>query len=109
MYTGTISHVELREKIGPEIDHLDQYIIVKKMEEVGDEEVEKLIKNARENWEFFGEVPEKLLRISMKIYLSLKKISKENEWNALTVKCQYELSRVLGFAPCIPLSMLGES
>lgn len=108
MYTGTISHVELREKIGPEIDHLDQYVIIKKMEEIGDEEVKELVGNAKKRWEFFGEVSDKLLETSMKMYLALKKISEEYGWDALTVKCQYELSRVFGFAPCVPLSMLGD-
>ena len=32
----------------------------------------------------------------------------EHQWDALTIKCQYELSRTFGLAPCQPLSILGD-
>jgi len=38
----------------------------------------------------------------------LKKLAEERKWDALTVKCQYELSRYFKLAPCVPLSILGD-
>ena len=108
MYTGTIDHIALRSRIGPEIDHLDQYAIIRKIDEVDDRKVRELVENAKRRWELFGDVPDKLLETSMRMYLALKSIVDEHGWNALTVKCQYELSRMFGHAPCVPLSMLGD-
>lgn len=108
MYTGTIDHVALRSRLGPEIEHLDQYVLVEEMGKVGEDEVEEVIQRIRGEWEFFGEVSESLLETSMRMYLALKRLVKRHGWSAITVKCQYELSRVFGFAPCVPLSMLGD-
>ena len=48
------------------------------------------------------------LKITMKMYLALKKIVEEFGWDAVTVKCQYELSRYYKVTPCVPLSMLAD-
>ncbi len=54
------------------------------------------------------EVKENTLQTIMEEYLALKKLVIENNLDALTVKCQYELSREYGVAPCIPLSLIAE-
>jgi L-fucose isomerase-like protein len=108
MYTGTFDHVNVRAKIGPEIEHLDQYVVVKKMSEVDDREAEELVGKVKDLWEVSEKVTDEDLKRCMKMYLALKSIVHEFGWNALTVKCQYELSRYFGLAPCIPLSMLGD-
>lgn len=46
--------------------------------------------------------------MATRIYLTLKKIIDEFNLNALTVKCQYEFSKDLGFVPCVPLSILAD-
>ncbi|HID17663.1 TPA: hypothetical protein EYP26_05155 [Candidatus Bathyarchaeota archaeon] len=108
MYTGTFDHISVRTKIGPEIEHLDQYLVVKKISEVDDKEVEKLVSKVRDLWEISDKVTDDDLKGCMRMYLALKSIVNEFNWDALTVKCQYELSRYFGLAPCVPLSMLGE-
>jgi len=108
MYTGTFDHVSVRAKIGPEIEHLDQYVVVKKMSEVDDKEAEELVSKVKDLWEVSEKVTDEDLKRCMKMYLALKDIVYEFGWDALTVKCQYELSRYFGLAPCIPLSMLGD-
>jgi len=108
MYTATFDHVSVRNRIGPEIDQLDQYVLIKKVEEVDGEEVERLMGKAKRDWKLTENVTDEDLRIAMKMYLALKNIIKEFGWDALTVKCQYELSRYYKFTPCVPLSMLGD-
>lgn len=108
MYTATFDHVSLRDRIGPEIDHLDQYMIIYLAERIPDEEVRKVVNEIRERLELEGEVTDNDLMKAVKLYLALKRLAKERDWNALTVKCQYELSRYFRFTPCVPLSMLGD-
>ena len=108
MYTGTAGHLAVRKKLGPEIDHLGQYVLIKKAESVQEERVEELIAKAKEEWDITDDVTEGDLKTVMKMYVALKDLAKEFGWSALTVKCQYELSRYYGATPCVPLSMLAD-
>lgn len=108
MYTATFDHVKVRAKIGPEIDQLDQYMLIRKIDEIDAEEIEDLMSKVKKEWEITGRVTDEDLQIAMKMYLALRKIVDEYGWDAVTVKCQYELSRCYRVAPCVPLSMLGD-
>ena len=48
------------------------------------------------------------ITLSSKMYVSLKAIIEENELDAVTVKCQYELSQIYEYTPCVALSLLGD-
>ena len=108
MYTGTFDHTTLRELIGPEVDQIDQYMIVYHFDRVSEDDVKKVIDELKKRAEIGEGVPEEYLMKTAKVYLALKKLVDERGWDALTVKCQYELSRYFKFAPCVPLSMLGD-
>lgn len=107
MYTGTIDHAQLRRQLGPEIDHLDQYEVVVRYEKIGDQEVEGWLKEA-ERWQLGEGVTPADLRKAFRMALAIERIAQERAWDAFTVKCQYELSRTFGLAPCLPLSILGD-
>jgi L-fucose isomerase-like protein len=107
MYTATFDHVSVRKLLGPEVDHLDQYVLVKEIDEVRKEDVDKQIEKAKNEWEITNSVTSEDLKITMKMYLALKKLVEEFGWDAVTVKCQYELSQYYKVTPCVPLSMLG--
>ena len=108
MYTGTFDHTSLVAKIGPEIDHIDQYLIVYHYERISDSEARKVLDDLLKHIELGEGVMEDYLIKAAKVYLALKKLAEERKWDALTVKCQYELSRYFKLAPCVPLSILGD-
>ena len=107
MYTACFDHLPLREKLGVEVHHLGQYVLVKKVEEMGDDQVEELVSRAKGEWEIGPGVTESDLTVSLKMYRVLKDLVEEFGWSALQIKCQYELSKYYKSVPCIPLSMLG--
>ncbi len=107
MYTACFDHLPLREKLGVEVHHLGQYVVVKKVEEMGDDQVEELVSRAKGEWEIGPGVTESDLTVSLKMYRVLKDLVEEFGWSALQIKCQYELSKYYKSVPCIPLSMLG--
>jgi L-fucose isomerase-like protein len=107
MYTGTFDHVSVRNKLGLEIEHVDQYELIRTVETVDEGQANELVRKMRDEWEISPHVTEGDLKKTAKMYLSLKSMVKKYGWNALTVKCQYELSKLYGFAACVPLSMLG--
>ena len=108
MYTGGFDHASVRSRLGPEIVHMDQYMIVKRADAVTDGEVADTARAARENWDIASDVTDSNLLRTMRVYKALRDLVRENALDALTVKCQYEMSREYGLAPCIPLSMLGD-
>jgi len=106
MYTGTFSHVNLRKKLGPEIDHLDQYVLIKKTEEISNKQVLSLVQKVKQEWELEPAVKDENIDTAMKMYTALRELVQQFKWDALTVKCQYELSKYYQNTPCVPLSML---
>ena len=106
MYTACFDHLPLREKLGVEVEHLDQYVLIKKTEEIKDERVKELIEEVKQKWEIGAKVTDKDLTIALKMYQALKDLVKEFGWQALQIKCQYELSKYYRAVPCVPLSML---
>jgi L-fucose isomerase-like protein len=107
MYTGTIDHMQLRSQIGPEIDHQDQYMIIDRFNHIQDDQVDAYLPMAK-NWDLSEHIKPDDLRRVFRMYAALKSLSTEACYDAITVKCQYELSRVFGLAPCLPLSILGD-
>ena len=107
MYTGTIDHTQLRAQIGPELDHLDQYAIVERMEHVTSADVQPLLPKAQ-GWALGAAVGPADIERVLRMYLAIKGLAQENRYDVLTVKCQYELSRLYGLAPCLPLSLLAD-
>jgi len=108
MYTGTFDHTKLRREIGPEILQLDQYTIVKQIEQVPDKVAGDLVEKYKAQWLLADGVSDEALVASMRQYAAIQQLSKEHGLEALTVKCQYELSRLFGLAPCVALSVLGD-
>ena len=108
MYTGTFDHTKLRREIGPEIVQLDQYTIVKRDEEIPQEVVGDLVARYKEKWLLAEGVTDEALAATMRQYAAIQGLSQEHGFDALTVKCQYELSRLFGLAPCVALSVLGD-
>jgi L-fucose isomerase len=106
MYTGTIDATQLRNQIGVEIDQQDQYIIINRYEHIPESEVQKLMPMI-ENWNINQSINDSDLHKVFRMYTAIKELSVDGRYDAITIKCQYELSKVFGLAPCLPLSILG--
>lgn len=107
MYTGTIDHTRLRSQLGPEIDHVDQYMIIERFNRLTDEDVRNYQGQTR-TWNMLPTVTSVDINRMYRMYAAIKALAIEGHHDALTIKCQYELSRTFGLAPCMPLSILGD-
>ena len=107
MYTGTIDHTQLRRQVGPEIDHLDQYEIVARFDRIKEDDLAPLYDRSQ-GWQLGEKVATRDLDRSFRMMAALRSLCRERAWDAVTVKCQYELSRTFGLAPCLALSILGD-
>jgi L-fucose isomerase-like protein len=108
MYTGTFDHVKLRNLLGPEVFHFDQYTLIRRAEAKSMAEAEKSVADPADGWELTAGLESKQLAPSWRLYEALKELAAEHRLDALTVKCQYEMSREWGLAPCLALSILGD-
>lgn len=108
IYTGTFDHVLMRWKIGPEIQQMDTYSLIRRAEESTDEEIKEAENKLRSMSEMRKDLNLDHLRKTMGLYVAMKKFCEENKWDAINVKCQYELSKEYKAVPCVALSLLAE-
>ncbi len=97
MYSATVSMQDWQDKFGVDVDHMDQSEIVRLAEEVPEEQVEKAFHWLTENcgkivYDNDRLTPEKL-KLQIKHYEAIKKITKDNNYDFVGVKCHYEMSR----------------
>lgn len=108
IYTGTFDHVLMRYLIGPEVEQMDSYSLIRAAEAVPEEEVQAAIAKLTGTVPIMDDVKEHKLYKTMALYVALKNFCKEKEWTAVNVKCQYEFSKEYRVVPCVALSMLAD-
>ena len=108
IYPGTFDHVLMRYILGPEIEHMDSYSVIKYAENLSSAEIEKAAEKISSKGVFADPVSRELSRKTASVYLALKQIASDKHWKAFNVKCQYEFSKEFGAVPCVPLSLLAD-
>jgi len=108
MYSAMMDPVSLRRKIGPEGMIHDQLLLYLRMQEIDDAVVEEHVAGFRAQWKISDVVTPEHLLTAARMYLALKELAVEHRFDAVTLKCHFELSQVLKFSPCVPLSLLGD-
>ncbi len=108
IYPGTFDHLLMRAKIGPEIEHIDSYTLINRAESVSEADCDEAILYFKSLARVCDDVDESMLRKTAKIYVALRQMSREKDFGAINIKCQYEFSKEYGVVPCVPLSVLAE-
>jgi L-fucose isomerase-like protein len=108
MYPATFDHVTLREQIGPEVVHIDTYSLIKKMDEISEEDALTEVQRFYKEYFVEPDVPQKDMVVGAKMYLGFKKLIEEFSLDSMVPKCQYELSVDYGAVCCVPLSILAD-
>lgn len=108
MYPGTFDHLFLRTKIGPEVLQFDSYELINEINIISEEECENVINIIKTKAKVSKFVKEEQLIKASKMYIALKKMIMKYGLEAITLKCQYELSQMFGMTGCIPLSLLAD-
>lgn len=108
IYTGTFDHVLMRYRIGPEIEQMDTYSLLHAAGKAKAEELKEAEKRLRNLASLREDVAPEILKKTLEIYVALGRFCKEKGWQAVNVKCQYELSKEYRVIPCVALSLLAE-
>lgn len=108
IYPGTFDHIMLRKKIGPEIEQLDTYTLINRLEVIPDDECTEVIEYLRSVATINDDVTQEDLLTVSKMYKAMKQLIEERNYQAINIKCQYELSKEYGMVACVSLSILAE-
>jgi L-fucose isomerase-like protein len=108
MYPGTFDHLLLRRYIGPEVIYFDTYQLIEEMKLIDKKNCLKDIEKLKKEAEISEFVESSQLIKAIKMYKALMNIIKEFGLQAVTIKCQYELSKMFGMTACVPLSLLAD-
>jgi L-fucose isomerase-like protein len=109
MYTGTVDPVILRAVLGPDLDHVDTYTLVRRAESLTEDEVSEETDRVATCCRVGEAVDNDSLRKSARLSVALRQLATERGWQAANVKCQYELSQEYGMTACVAVSMLAQS
>jgi len=108
IYTGTFDHLLMRYHIGPEIDHMDAYTLINKAKKYGVEAISNAEKELNAVSCLDENTDKDAILRTLALYLAMKDICSEYKWNAINVKCQYELSKEYKTVPCVAISLLAD-
>lgn len=108
MSLGDMDITKMRRIFGPEMVELDAYSLIKRMEKL-EVNKESISQNTEDITKVLGSpLGVKMEKIAL-MYSALKQMVKESRAQAVTIKCNFELSQEFGLTACIPLSVLGNT
>jgi len=106
MSIGDVDVTDIRRVLGPEITYTDTYTFVNQMEKIQTDS--DLYRTAEKHVsEHLAASLGNRLEPVTRMYIALRDLAAENDLDALTVKCNFELSQEYGQTACVPLSVLG--
>jgi L-fucose isomerase-like protein len=106
MSVGDIDITRMRSDFGPELIEIDTYTLINRMGELDKNGAEFLANKKSIEQTLKVSIGEKINGI-VAMYTVLRQFVTENQAQALTVKCNFELSQQYGLTACVPLSVLG--
>jgi L-fucose isomerase-like protein len=106
MALGDIDFMKMKRDLGPEIVEFDSYSLIRLMEKQ-DLDGDEFKKNVAEITASLGSPLGKRLEKITCMYSAIKELIVKAYANAVTIKCNFELSQEFGLTACIPLSVLG--
>lgn len=104
-FSGRVDEAFWMKKFGLNIDHVDQYVIIREAEQIPKEEVTREYEELKN---IVGVVPpfDEVMDRSVRLHLAMKKVIQENAFNFTALKCFPEIGDYYATA-CLAQSLLG--
>lgn len=106
MTLGDMDLTKMRKQFGPDLIELDAYTLITRMNALDPEGEEYKIAKDEVAALLSEDIGWHYNNVT-RMYAILKQFIKEYNAQAITTKCHFALSQELGFAACIPLSVIG--
>jgi L-fucose isomerase len=107
LYALMFDGLEVRKKIGVEVESYDMLEVERAMSSLSDERVERTIREWEGSWAFEQPVPDSTLDRVARLTLALGDKIDERGYLALSTKCVYGVTKYMGCTACLPQSVLG--
>jgi len=108
MYPGTFDHTFMRRYIGPEIIPIPECEFEDYINDIEQTDVLNLLEYFKNNFDLEQVKNIDTLKLTLRIYLALKKVIEDYELDGINVRCHYDFSKRLKCTCCVPLSILSD-
>ncbi len=108
LYNTLYDGISLKSKIGMEIEFFEMWEMVQVSEHIADNQVLEVLKKIKQKWDFVKHIEDNFLKEGIKYYLAIKKISIENNFDALSLKDVDGMKKILSFPPAMIFMLLSD-
>ena len=106
LYNTLYEGISLKSTIGIDIEFFEMLEMLQLSEHIGDNEVLEVLEKIKREWDFVKPIEDDFLKEGIKYYLAIKKISIENNFNALSLKDVDGMKKILSFPPALIFMLL---
>jgi L-fucose isomerase-like protein len=104
MYDGSL----IKKYTGIHIDNLDLLELKMRAESIKEKEISKFKDDFNKKYNKNSSISKNEINVLTKYYIALEKIIIENDYKGVSLKCGSGPGKLLGFTPCMLLSLIGE-
>jgi len=106
LYNTLYEGISLKSKIGIEVEFFEMLEMVQLSDHIEDNEVLEVLEKIKQEWDFAKPVEDDFLKEGIKYYLAVKKISTENNFDAISLKDVDGMKKILSFPPALIFMLL---
>ncbi|MBN1299206.1 MAG: hypothetical protein JW997_05920 [Actinobacteria bacterium] len=104
MYDGAL----IKAATGIHVDNLELLELKMLSEKVPDENLKYFSADFKKRFKNKGKIPEHEIDLLARYYIAASEIIEKNDYKGLSIKCGSGPGKLLGFTPCMLLSLLGD-
>jgi L-fucose isomerase-like protein len=108
LYNTLYEGLSLKSKIGTEIEFFEMLEMLRYSEKTDNKEVQVLLDKIKKDWNFEKTADDNFLKKGITYYLAIKKIAKENGFNAISLKDVDGMKKLLSFPPAMIFMLLSD-
>ncbi len=108
LYNTLYEGLSLKRKLGVEVEFFEMLEMVRECENISPEEINRMLEKIREEWEFVKPIDEDLLTQGISYYSAIRKISEENQFDAISLKDVDGMKKLLEMPPAMAFMLLSD-
>jgi L-fucose isomerase len=110
LYTTDFSVIKLRDVIGPEVESMDMLQLLRRMEALDTEVVQRETAAVTKNWEYpLGKPKKEVVERVIRMYLATVQICREKGFDAFSYKCVDGVDLELDIVHAVPSSLVASA
>ncbi len=108
LYNTLYEGLSLKASLGVEVAFFEMLEMTQLSENIEEEEVRKVLRKIKKEWEFIKPIDEGFLKKGITYYLAIKKIAEEKHYDAISLKDVDGMKKILNFPPALVFMLLAD-